>query len=529
MPAPPQNSRPLPPWIATSSDAATPAPEVEVWARLTAALPAPPARVALFGDVGGGTARMLAAGGWRPGAGDAPDADRAPTGSGDVDEGRASDTGDDASPCDAVLLVAPEGTGGAPPLPERLARARRRLADGGRLLIVSELRRPADRDAGLLPVADEVAAALAEAGFLLRRRAPLVPGAAAAADPVCAWELIVATRDPYVIRSGRPEDESAIGALFRDCFHVDRDLPHWRWEYRQGPYGPAPASVGVAADGRLVSHYAGYPVRFVRDLGDGPPRTLLAYQIGDTMTAPAVRKVGRGPTSLLARTVAHFYARHCAGRVGFNYGVNTGNIQRFSVLFAGLRVSEPVPFRLRTLAGAPLPPPGLAASRWTGFRVERVTAFDERWDALFTRVRRAYGLLVERDARYLRWRYGERPGVEYFTHAVFRRRRLVGWSVFRQQGERLVWGDGLFDPDAPRAARLLLARVVAAPEHRGARTIEGWFPDRPAWWGRILDELGFERRPEPQELSLAYVPWEFDPGAALGAHLYYTKGDTDLF
>src|SRR5690349_23168243 len=43
--------------------------------------------------------------------------------------------------------------------------------------------------------------------------------------------------------------------------------------------------------------------------------------------------------------------------------------------------------------------------------------------------------------------------------AVFRRSRLVGWSVFRhrgERGERLAWGDALFDPRYPAAVPLLL-------------------------------------------------------------------------
>jgi hypothetical protein len=92
-----------------------------------------------------------------------------------------------------------------------------------------------------------------------------------------------------------------------------------------------------------------------------------------------------------------------------------------------------------------------------------------------------------------------------------------------------VWGDALFDPRHPRAVDVLLSQALADPAHRGARAIEGWFPARPAWWGAILDDLGFALEPEPQDLRLAYVPFSSDPAEELTSRLYYTKGDGDLF
>jgi len=71
-----------------------------------------------------------------------------------------------------------------------------------------------------------------------------------------------------------------------------------------------------------------------------------------------------------------------------------------------------------------------------------------------------------------------------------------------------------------------LARALAAPIDR----IEGWFSAKPDWWGRALDALGFEKRPEPQALGMIYKPFvDPDPMKRLGDSLYYTMGDGDLF
>lgn len=395
--------------------------------------------------------------------------------------------------------------------PSLLHHARAFLADKGRLLLAA----PA---APGTPESSAQVIALSETGFVILSQEA---------------GLLVARKESIFVTEYQEGDEEAILALFRGSFHVDRSLARWRWEYQENPYGNRTISEAFAEDGALVAHYAAYPVRFYRETAAGPEE-LPAQQVGDTMTAPEVRKIGRGPTSVLARTVRHFYARFCAGKVAFNYGFNTGNIQRFSMSFVGARRIEDAPFRVRELAGRPIPVPSKLVQWLGGYRCERISTFDERWDELFRRVRGAYGFLVVRDARYLDWRYGRCPDPEYFTYSVFRGRRrlLIGWGVFRQLGDRLFWGDALFDPRYPEAARLLLAHVLAQPAHQGTRVLETWATDRPAWWSRWIDALGFERRPEPDALGFVFVPFERDAlqtEAELRSELYYTKGDGDLF
>ncbi len=401
-------------------------------------------------------------------------------------------------PYDAVILP-------SPPEGPALAAARAALAEEGRLLVLVP-----PEEAGALGVA------LAEAGFVILREEAAEEGRT----------VVAARKDPFVVRAYREGDEEGILQLFQTSFHVERSLERWRWEYRENPYGDLRITEAFAPDGSLVAHYAGYPVFFV-DATVGAPRRFPALQIGDTMTAAAFRHVGRGPTSLLGRSVRHFYAHYCAGRVAFNYGFNTGNIQRFSMRFVRAERLEDCPYRV--LLKDAFRGEEIRGFGKLGWRIERVRHFDTRFDELFARVRRAYGLLIERDARYLEWRYATCPGSEYFTYALFRFGRLVGWSVFRQKDDRLVWGDALVDPRHRRRLRPLLARVLALPEHRETRLVEGWLTSRPAWWDETVTALGFERRPEPQELGVVYVPFEHDPGEDFRRHLYYTWGDSDLF
>jgi hypothetical protein len=337
------------------------------------------------------------------------------------------------------------------------------------------------------------------------------------------------TVDAFTIRPYEPGDETSILELFARAFNHRRDLAHWRWKYRDAPYGNLRISVAVDVAGRVIAHYAGYPVHFHRRSTDRR-ETLTAYQIGDTMTLPEARGIGRRSTSVLARTARHFYEHFCAGRVAFNFGFNVGGIQKFAMRFLNAERVEAVPFWSRERAAGRRP----AAPWWRRFvdrlTVETVEAVDPTWDAFFHEVAPAYAFLAAREARYVRWRYLQRPDVPYLVLAVRCRRVLVCWGVFARRGEALVWGDALVHPNYVGSVNLLLEAAVEHPMARGARRVLGWFSPRPSWFASALADLGFAREGEPQDLGLMCVPWQVEDAAALmSRELYYTYGDSDLF
>ena len=375
------------------------------------------------------------------------------------------------------------------------------LAPRGRL--IAALPRSARREALL---------ALFAAGFVyLEEHEVLLPAR------VCAIAL---RREDFPVRALEGSGEADILELFAPSFHAERSLEHWRWKYEANPWGRRNVTVAHSPDGELVAHYAGYPLPMASTAW-GKRRELVGMQIGDTMTDPRFRQVGRGPTSLLGRCVRHYYTAFCEDRVAFNFGFNTGNIQKFSMLFAGAHRIEPVGFWQRPAA----PPP---ASH--GYRTGLVTAPGPDFDRLFERVANYYGLLVRRDSRYLRWRYLDCPDQPPFVIlAAWRFFRLVGYAVFRRRGDQLVWADALFHPRHLRAAGDLLRHALALPEHQGVQAIEAWFPPRPSWFWPYLSELGFSARPEPHDLSLMLVPHaEKDAADLVRERFYYTMGDGDL-
>ncbi len=419
--------------------------------------------------------------------------------------------------------IAPQDLG------ETVERFRRALRDRGQLIVVTPLEDPEPeitRQRGALPSRHQVrlrqvVQSLSEAGFAITRDHSLTVDAGTEDETAPDWKILTARKDPFLIRPYQAGDEDAILRLFQTCFHIERGLDHWRWKYADNPYGGPSGrcriSLAVAPGGELASHYGGYPIPVWRD------GSFVALQMGDTMTDTSFRNTGRGKSSLLARTVRHFFSIHRDGSCGFYFGFNTGPIQRFCRWFIGGSQTLPVHFRSRPLAAAP------SWSAGRGYRVERVDQVDIAWDRFFQRVAPHYRFLVQRDAKYLNWRYLRCPDVNYVLLAVRRWGRLVGWGVFRRRGDHLAWGDALFHPRHARAAESLLAAAVTQPELAGASDIDAWFPRQPAWWDRQLNDLGFRDQPEPQGLGMVALADTAPEAFAELDTMYTTMGDGDLF
>jgi hypothetical protein len=162
-----------------------------------------------------------------------------------------------------------------------------------------------------------------------------------------------------------------------------------------------------------------------------------------------------------------------------------------------------------------------------GYQLEVVRDPGAEFDRFFDRVKDAYGFLIRRDARYLRWRYIDCPDAAYFVVAIRKWRKLAGWIAIRVRDHRLSWGDALFDPGHIDAIEVMLRHVVPGYP---VEEVEAWFPPRPQWFHEELERLGFETKPEPQDLSLMCVPFEMtDAVERMRRELYYTMGDSDLY
>jgi len=175
----------------------------------------------------------------------------------------------------------------------------------------------------------------------------------------------------------------------------------------------------------------------------------------------------------------------------------------------------------KALMGAPGP-----------FKVEVLEGFDERFDRLFEKVAAAIPCLPEKDAAFLRWRYGPgSPHAEKFIIAVQGEEGLLGYAVLR-----ITWTgrDGyVMDltvlPGRHDVARELLRYAVGHFRRAGAQVIRYRYMESPSS-PRAADvkRLGFFLRKWRHRLLVRFQ----DPGlqkvARQANHWAYNAGDGEM-
>jgi GNAT superfamily N-acetyltransferase len=212
------------------------------------------------------------------------------------------------------------------------------------------------------------------------------------------------------IRPATAQDTSAIIDLVAASYERQdgpERLRYWRWKHEANPFGPSPCLVAESA-GQLVG------VRvFLRWTWRAGARDIRAVRAVDTATHPAWR--GRGVFSQLT---ARLVEQMRGDGVGFVYNTpNAKSMPGYLKMGWALVTRIPLwvrPLRLsgvlrRTLSAAPACPPTLERLDPVAEVLgdSRVAAFlsdlafrDERYH-------------TARTSAYLRWRYGEIPGLSY--------------------------------------------------------------------------------------------------------------------
>ncbi|MEJ5365494.1 MAG: methyltransferase domain-containing protein [Desulfosoma sp.] len=337
-----------------------------------------------------------------------------------------------------------------------------------------------------------------------------------------AWgyEIIEAEKDAYCIRPCPQEDDPALVDLFCRIFSVPRSIEHWRWKYRECPFGRDAVAVCRDGEDRIVANFSGYFVPVEDIESDATPAAVL--QVGDTMTHPGVRHVGFGKTSVLVRTALYFFARYCDHQVPFVYGFNTGNIQKMGKLFLGYRPVYPVDEYTAAVDA-------LAVSKASMLRYScrSFEKFGPDHDALYERAKRAYGrFLVVRKSPYLNWRFAD-PDRNYVKVEVRRRfGGLAAYMVAEKKSNGAVVGDFFVDPAHPQA----LARGFQwLGRALGVHTLSLWLSKAPEWLTGELRTIGFQHQPEPQGLWFVYVPFQRPLDTGDMHRFFFTRADSDLF
>jgi hypothetical protein len=340
--------------------------------------------------------------------------------------------------------------------------------------------------------------------------------------------LVVARKDKVFLRVYQNGDELNILPMFQKVFQAQRTMAHWKWKFRDNPFGSHKIALAVTADGFLAAHFCGYAVPFYVSVQD--PKEFISLQGADTMTHPEFRRLGLGSTSVLTRVTTYFFNRFCVDNMPFMYGYNTGHIKKFGERFLGYRYMSPIPYHVLDLKvlNRPSFAPVKKLRKYI-VAVKRVTHMTADFNYLFKRASRNYGMLIKKDATYLKWRYLDCPDQ---THQIFSVKflgKLVGWCVFSLKGRVLIWGDALFLKKYAWCVKMMFDPLLKK-DFPHVQRIEGWFSRKPEWWTKSLKKAGFVETADPNNLAAGII--FFDNTFNLpfvDRNLYYTMGDSDLF
>ncbi len=351
---------------------------------------------------------------------------------------------------------------------------------------------------------------------------------------------------PWRLERYRDGDETAILGLFRTVFGRSRSVEHWRWQFRDNPYGgPFVTLARREDDGAVVGSYSVMPVR-LNLMG----RPVLACQSVDT----AVHPDHRGQR-IFERTAADCYAG-CAD-AGLQAVIGFPNANSYPGFMRALdwrRIVFPVQHVLRlgigpglgralgvpllpaladgvyrVVAGARLATRRALLARLGGaglaFRVaaELPAGYDALWDGW----RSQEVLSVWKDADYLRWRYDRNPDHRFHHFMLSRGDALLALAVGVELDGALVLCELLVGGRDPLVGRRLALEVCLHARARGLRAVSFLGADA----GFFADALaGFERRTSYANVfcGRAFTPGPLAELLPHAANWTVTFGDGDF-
>jgi hypothetical protein len=247
----------------------------------------------------------------------------------------------------------------------------------------------------------------------------------------------------------------AMRRLFEAVFGDAMSAAYWAWKYGEGR-GHA---VGLEHEGELLAHYGGLS-RELRLFG----RPAWGCQVCDVMVAPKANRslARRGPMQRIAATFLEgqigFGLPHAVG-FGFPSGRHHGVADRLGLYAAVDRIVQLAwPADAAAGSGVRLQPLG---ERDAALLPAQRRAIDALWQQMAADLQDV--ALGVRDARWLRWRYLQRPGVDYELWLVQSRwwRRPLAVLALRRHADALELLD-LVAPQRHFALALAVARARAA-------------------------------------------------------------------
>jgi GNAT superfamily N-acetyltransferase len=327
---------------------------------------------------------------------------------------------------------------------------------------------------------------------------------------------------PYV-----DADEQAVLGLLNDALGGGpagtRPAEFFRWKHLENPFGRSFMLV-AQVDDRIVGLRAFMRWEFVaRD------RHFRAVRAVDTATHPDHQ--GKGIFSRLTREALDSL------RDQADFVFNTPNEKSLpGYLKMGWQVVGRVPIRIRVRRPIRFV---TRARSWRSAKELGVTPpvsaapadelLDERIDRLLANAEVSRGIATPRDGKYLRWRYGAAPLLDYRALTTGAAEDVEGLAVFRVRPRgalvEATLAEAIVRPDDSRAAAKLLRAIGASSQidHVACSFPAGSSP------GKAARRLGAIRAPRGMTLVVNPLGHDLDPDPLDLRSWALTVGDLEVF
>jgi len=225
------------------------------------------------------------------------------------------------------------------------------------------------------------------------------------------------------IRGFQEGDEDGIRELFEVCF--GRVLTHaeWLWKYNSSPYGSA--STVAVDDGKIIAHYGGIRLRFYFR-----GKNFDVFQPCDIMTHPRFRGRIFSRKGVLVKTAEHFYNTNL---MDFAFGFPSERHAILGIKQLGYTWYKNVTVLSKKTVDRHLCNPFLKTETdWDSVHGEEI-------DLLWEEIKDDFGLSIEKNHRYIFWRYRDTPSRVYIPFIVRDRlnMKLKAFSTLSIKGDEL--------------------------------------------------------------------------------------------
>lgn len=311
------------------------------------------------------------------------------------------------------------------------------------------------------------------------------------------------------IRPYQPGDEKFILDLFEKSYGHALGDKVWAWRFRDNP--AASGVIDLVWDGNiLAAHYAVTAVKLQINGQD-----WLTGLSGTTMTHPNYR--GRGLFPVLARRT---YSRMAEMGMAMVWGFPNTLSHRGFIRDLNWRDIYEIP-KFQLLLDAKI--------KFQTVRdyIVELSAFDERFDRLWERVKSSYSIISRRDYAHLQWRYIQNPSERYRVLAFVQKEDVLGYIVFKRYQDEFQVID-ILTTEIQTGEELIL-QVASIGCEESAKSVGLWLNvTHPLH--HTLEKIGF-RNTEP----ITYFGGLRLHSELGGAELfdfrewYLTMGDSDVF